>query len=293
MARRYARIKVTLWGDPDFRKMSLPAQHLYLLLVTSPKMNLCGVTDWRPIRISALTEGHVHKGVQGAADELTAGDYIVIDDETEEVLVRSFIRHDETIKTPNIAAAVAKDYAGVTSQILQGVIVHEIKRLQTDEPSWKGWGMVKPVLENPSIDPSTLKVSVKASVKVSGKESDIPLPSTLNQQPSSIREDVGRLCKHLADRIEENGSKRPEITRGWLDSARLLIDKDKRTEEQVHTCIDWCQQDEFWRTNILSMPKLREKYDQLRLKASQKRTNDRAEESGTDWMNTRVTGPYA
>lgn len=81
------------------------------------------------------------------------------------------------------------------------------------------------------------------------------------------RDDVERLCAHLADRIEANGSKRPTITRRWRDAARLLLDRDNRTEEQVVRAIDWCQADEFWRSNILSMPKLREKYDQLRLAA--------------------------
>jgi hypothetical protein len=39
--------------------------------------------------------------------------------------------------------------------------------------------------------------------------------------------------------------------------------------------IDWCQDDEFWRSNVLSMPKLREKYEQLRLQASRRRTGGR------------------
>jgi len=46
-----------------------------------------------------------------------------------------------------------------------------------------------------------------------------------------------------------------------------MIDHDGRSEEQIHAAIDWCQTNEFWRSNILSMPKLREKYDQLRLAA--------------------------
>jgi hypothetical protein len=29
--------------------------------------------------------------------------------------------------------------------------------------------------------------------------------------------------------------------------------------------IDWCQTDAFWKGNILSMPKFREKYDRLRI----------------------------
>ena len=81
------------------------------------------------------------------------------------------------------------------------------------------------------------------------------------------RVDVERICVHLADRIEANGSKRPSITKTWRDNARLLIDKDGRTEQQIHTAIDWCQDSEFWQPNIMSMPTLREKYDQLRLQA--------------------------
>ncbi|MEU1736497.1 hypothetical protein [Streptosporangium sp. NPDC020145] len=82
-----------------------------------------------------------------------------------------------------------------------------------------------------------------------------------------VRADVERICAYLADRIEANGSKRPSVTRRWRDAARLLLDKDGRTVDQVIACIDWCQADEFWRGNVLSMPKLRERYDQLRLAA--------------------------
>lgn len=109
-----------------------------------------------------------------------------------------------------------------------------------------------------------------APPQISDKRSTTGLPVV--EKPSSApRPDADRLCTHLADRITSNGSKRPNITKRWKDAARLLIDNDGRTEDQVHKAIDWCQDDEFWRTNILSMPKLREKYDQLRLKATQQR----------------------
>jgi hypothetical protein len=112
-----------------------------------------------------------------------------------------------------------------------------------------------------------------------------------------VRGDVGRLCDHLADRIDANGAKRPAITGKWRDAARLMIDRDKRTEDQVHLAIDWSQDHEFWRSNILSMPKLREKYDQLRLQASRpngkpagktgmlSRAMERAEKRETDDAN--------
>lgn len=85
------------------------------------------------------------------------------------------------------------------------------------------------------------------------------------------RVDVERLCAHLADRIESNGSKRPSVTKEWRVAARLLIDRDGRTEDQIHAAIDWCQNDEFWLRNVMSMPTLRKQYDRLRLQAEEQR----------------------
>ena len=51
----------------------------------------------------------------------------------------------------------------------------------------------------------------------------------------------------------------------WADSARLMIERDKRDKRRIKEVIDFCQDDPFWRRNILSVPKLREKFDQLEL----------------------------
>ena len=111
--------------------------------------------------------------------------------------------------------------------------------------------------------------SAKATAKQTGGKTQAST-ETETEVPSSegtCRADVERICEHLADRIEGNGSPRPTITAAWRKSARLLLDRDKRTEADVLRAIDWCQGDEFWRANILSMPKLRQKYDTLRLQA--------------------------
>lgn len=188
MAREYARVKVAIWADSDFRRLTDTAQALYFRLLSSPTMSLCGVADWRPNRLAALTAGMTPDGVYEAADELRGAGYIFTDDDTEEVLVRSFVRHDGLIKTPNIAAAMAKDFAGVASATLRGVIVHELHRLHDDQPEMKGWATASRLLSEPSIDPSGIP-SPKASVMPlpipSGNESHIPQPSSLNQQPAA------------------------------------------------------------------------------------------------------------
>lgn len=95
------------------------------------------------------------------------------------------------------------------------------------------------------------------------------------------RDDVERICRHLADRVEGNGSKRPPITKGWRDAARLMIDRDGHSEDEIHGAIEWCQNSDFWHSNVLSLPKLREKYDQMRLQANRQKNNP--PRNGPDW----------
>ncbi len=85
--------------------------------------------------------------------------------------------------------------------------------------------------------------------------------------PDPDRPEVMALCERLAKAIEANGLPKPTYGKTWLTAARLLIDKDGFTVHQIEWMIDWASNDEFWRSNILSMPKLREKFPQLKLKA--------------------------
>jgi hypothetical protein len=84
---------------------------------------------------------------------------------------------------------------------------------------------------------------------------------------ATSRPEIDSLLDLLDFEISVNGGKPPTRTKKNLDAARLLIDRDGRTVAQVELAIRWSQADEFWRGNILSMSKLREKYDQLRLAA--------------------------
>lgn len=91
--------------------------------------------------------------------------------------------------------------------------------------------------------------------------------STSDVADATIREEVVMILDYLDAAIERNGAKKPARTKKNIDAARRLLDIDERTPTQVRGAIDWATSDPFWRSNILSMTKLREKYDQLRLSA--------------------------
>jgi hypothetical protein len=90
-------------------------------------------------------------------------------------------------------------------------------------------------------------------------------------EPQSDRRDVDSLCMRLAALMLRNDPKAkiPDTVgkwKRWQDAARLLIDADERHYEEIVAVLEFSQADEFWKGNILSMPKLREKYPQLRAK---------------------------
>lgn len=106
------------------------------------------------------------------------------------------------------------------------------------------------------------------------KRSDIAVSTyieeTIKNNKESTRtfqDEVIAACNLLADLIEANGSTRPAITNKWLIDMERINRLDGRTWEQITKAIEWCQNDEFWRANIMSPGKLRKQYDQLRLKA--------------------------
>lgn len=83
--------------------------------------------------------------------------------------------------------------------------------------------------------------------------------------PREYAPEVYALCEQLADHIQRNDPdhKRPTVGERWLNACRLMIERDDREPAKIKIAIDWCQRDPFWSTNILSMPKLREKYRTL------------------------------
>jgi hypothetical protein len=69
----------------------------------------------------------------------------------------------------------------------------------------------------------------------------------------------------------------------WAGDADRMMRIDKRTPEEIYALLVWSQADSFWKTNILSMKKLREKFDQLTMHAKRKEeSNRRGKRPGSD-----------
>ena len=75
------------------------------------------------------------------------------------------------------------------------------------------------------------------------------------------------LANNPAFRELQSGRRDATLSR-WAADLDKMLRLDKRPEEEVHRVILWCQADGFWKANILSGAKLREKFDQLKAQMS-------------------------
>lgn len=168
--RSYAQLNIAIWNDDDFRALTPQAQHLYFLLLSHPTLSYCGVGDWRPARIARMAAGWTAADVQRAGAELVDGLFIVVDEDTEEFLVRTFVKNDPLMRQRNLGVSMARAYSTVASDGIRGVIVHELRRLESTSPGLKSFGAdeVRQVLAKPAIDPSVYpcgKGSIQGSVE--------------------------------------------------------------------------------------------------------------------------------
>jgi hypothetical protein len=206
MARDHARFKTIFWADDDVRALPMAAQWLYMHMLTNPRLTYAGVADWRPARIAAFTGDKTAEDIEEAALYLEDAQFVVIDRDTEEALIRSFTKHDGLMTQPNVAAAMVKDFAAIVSKPLRGVIVHQLKKLHDAEPTLRAWSRkdvlallerdavtpgeaIAQTLPNPSGNPSanpsgnpSVRPTPKGSVDPCLTPSPAPTPS-----PSSIR----------------------------------------------------------------------------------------------------------
>lgn len=140
MAREYARIRISIADDEDIERLSVDAQWLYFrVLIPDPTLNSAGVADWRPNRLVGKAGDVTLDRIFAAAAELEQAHYALFDLDTEEVLVRSYMRSDEILRNPKAAVGVIRSYRSVASRTLRAAIVAEVVRERSQHPEYSTW----------------------------------------------------------------------------------------------------------------------------------------------------------
>jgi hypothetical protein len=121
-----------MWGQPDWRVLTPDAQWMYLALLSQADLAQDGVISLRVSRWAKLADGLTTKDVQCRLDELESAGYVVVDDETGELLIRSLIRWDRVYLQPNVMRAAVSHLATVESPAIRWALRSELARIMQE-----------------------------------------------------------------------------------------------------------------------------------------------------------------
>ena len=147
MPRSEARIFASVWKDAFFTAHDAWAQWLYFHLLSQDDLSYCGVIALRQAKWARKAAGLTVADVERALKALEGTDYptaypdpesgptplIVVDYDTDEVLVRSLLRRDGIWKQPNLLKLARESAESVDSRRICGVLLAELKRLPLEE----------------------------------------------------------------------------------------------------------------------------------------------------------------
>lgn len=137
----------------------------------------------------------------------------------------------------------------------------------SDEKTDKGWVKGSRARASSSSSSSQIKGSLSHSCDSGIPKTSEPAPAP-KPEPAPVDEGSMQLAWTLKGLIlanDQNAAVPADLT-SWGKEAELLQRIDKRDASEILAVMKWSQADPFWRSNILSMKKLREKFTQLKLR---------------------------
>lgn len=150
--RKEARVFASIWKDKAFRALPRSAQGMYLYLLSQPDLSFCGVIALREPRWAraavGLTVDDVRADLKRLAEPFAEGfaegsgegvsgrvhqPFVVVDDETGELFVRTLIRNDEIWKQPNLLKAAREAATQVESPAILAALLEELRRVPVEQ----------------------------------------------------------------------------------------------------------------------------------------------------------------
>lgn len=226
MARTYAKLKGSIWRDQDWRNVPAVEQRLYLLLVSQPDITNCGVIPYVPAKWARMapdtTIGEVEDGLQ----RLQMRHLIAVDTDSCELLVRTFVKHDQVLEQPKIKEAAQRQYGTIESSRIRTILANEYPDVfaltKEEKPHPNPW-------PNPTLDPtgnpsdSTLPLTLSQGSSRAANRQPPPLtataPTNRQQQPAALTADELEI---IGERLKQAGWDANQLTAATLDPARAI-----------------------------------------------------------------------
>ena len=134
MARSYAKVYVNIWSpENDFRELTADEQLVYLMLCSNPKTNAAGLVVRQARKWSNGTADFTTDRVESTVDSLIAKRYLLTDSGTDELWIRSFIRHDRGYRNMFLRKSIETAIAAIESPTIRELAALELAAVQVED----------------------------------------------------------------------------------------------------------------------------------------------------------------
>lgn len=131
MPRSEARVRVSIWDDDDFLALSHDEQRLYLFVMSQDDLTNHGVLGMRLRRLTRRATMSVDDFLD-VLWRLDDAGFLVVDEDTEEICIRTHIRNDGIYRQPFMLIGAQKGLPGIESERIREAILTELERIGRD-----------------------------------------------------------------------------------------------------------------------------------------------------------------
>ena len=115
----YVKLLRSIWHDDDFVRLTATQQRLYMLLLSQPDMSHCGVLAITPARWARLSSDTTPAEIRADLAELVQNRFVVVDEDTEELWIRTWMAYDGGFRVPNTAKAISTALTAIMSPTIR------------------------------------------------------------------------------------------------------------------------------------------------------------------------------
>lgn len=194
MARSHAIIRSAVWSDPDLAAtVSLEAWGLYTLLCCHPETSMVGRLNYLPRQWARQCAGLTVAKVEKLVKDLEAARLVVVDRDTDELLIRTMVRHDGVTKAPNLVAGLWSAWSAIRSTTLRDAVLVEMPDAVWESKAKLPEGLTRPSGAGPVEGPPDPPVEGRSEGRSKGPVEG--LPTTFHLPPTTTTTHVARSRK--------------------------------------------------------------------------------------------------
>jgi len=241
----FRKIHTTFWSDSFISDLDKDKKLFYLYLLTNERSSQCGIYEITKKQIS-YDLGYSIDTVSIMLNFFIKANKIRYNEATKEIVIKNWLKYNGS-DSPKIQSCINKELAKVKDTLLIQYLYSIDTHPQQEEEQE----------EEPEKEKSKKILLSKINI------SDFP---EINHEFYEIAISFYELFK---SNLIEAGASTTTLEKAnlkWIDEIRLMSEIDKVTTQDFRDIYAFLKIDTFWKQNILSTKKLREKYPQLKLK---------------------------